>query len=93
MAKSITVKKNLIIFHNPKEWTVLWEKLLVTHGLNLCISWVLRRELGFHVRHHRELVTANSTIDPTLKYYQDQIHLDFYNKPAQSWFQLKYLNL
>jgi hypothetical protein len=26
-------------------------------------------------------------------HYQEQIHVDFYNQSAQSWFQLKYLNL
>jgi hypothetical protein len=29
---------------------------------------------------------------PTM-YYEDQVHLDFYSDSAQSWFQLKYLNL
>jgi hypothetical protein len=31
---------------------------------------------GWHQRHH----------------YQEQIHLDFYNAAAQTWFVLKYLN-
>jgi hypothetical protein len=25
-------------------------------------------------------------------YYEDQVHLDFYNESAQSWFMLRYLN-
>jgi hypothetical protein len=92
MSDKITVKKNLIIFHCPNEWQEIYHQILQDFGSKMSISFVLKRELGFTIRNHKGLVSANSKVDPTLKYYEDQIHLDFYNETAQSWFQLKYLN-
>lgn len=90
MAK-ITVKKNLIIFHKPEEWDDLFQVILRDFGTKMAISFVLRRELGFTVRQHTGLMSANSKLDPSLKYYEYQVHLDFYSEAAQTWFQLKYL--
>jgi hypothetical protein len=28
---------------------------------------------------------------PSMMHYEDQVHVDFYNEAAQSWFQLRYL--
>jgi len=89
----VTVKKNLIIFHAPHEWNEIYHQIFVDFGIKMSVSYVLKRELGFVVRHHKGLIHAGgSKKDPSLMYYQDQIHLDFYSDSAQSWFQLKYLN-
>jgi len=92
MNASTTVKKNLVIFHNPEEWNVIWEQLVVEHGVKLNISWVLRRDLGFHVRTHQGLASTNNASKPGQQYYQAQVHLDFYNESVQSWFIIKYLH-
>ena len=55
------------------------------------ISWRLRRELGFTVRHHKALVPWYE--DSTRFSYADQIHLDFYEESNLSWFVLKYINV
>jgi hypothetical protein len=90
MAK-ITVKKNLIIFHKHEEWEKIYQQILQDFGNKMTISFVLKRELGFTVRQHKGLMPANSKLDPSLKYYEYQVHLDFYSESAQTWFQLKYL--
>ena len=64
------------------------------------ISYVCKRELGFTVRRHRGLEQHDETTWAVMKsegwdnryYYQEQIHLDFYNLSQQTWFVLKYLN-
>lgn len=92
----ITVKKNLIIFHKPEEWELISAQLIKEHGASIMISWKMRRELGFQVRFHQGLeLRKDAELVPDLKhryYYQDQVHLDFFNETAQSWFILKYTN-
>lgn len=94
----ITVRKNLIIFHKPDEWHKIYHQILEDYGIKLSLSYVLKRELGFTIRHHKGLVpfeTADIKIVGAnyryRAYYEDQIHLDFYSDAAQTWFQLKYL--
>lgn len=87
----ITLKKNLIIFHRPEDWDNIYHKIFVDYGIRMSVSYVLKRELGFTIRHHKGLMSAGSTVNPSLMYYQDQVHLDFYSESAQSWFQLRYL--
>ena len=89
----ITVKKNLIIFHDPGEWSDIYAKILQQYGMILAIRPRLKRELGFTYRHHKGLVANEYPYPdgPNMR-YQDQVHLDFYSEAAQSWFQLKYLN-
>jgi hypothetical protein len=53
----------------------------------------LRRELGLSYRIHQEWIEFDSTEGRPRKYCEEQVHVDFYNDAAQSWFQLKYLNL
>jgi hypothetical protein len=93
----VTVKRNLIIFHRPEEWEAIHQQLIHEHGPSIAISWKLKRELGFTVRRHKGLVPRKpsdltSELDHRY-YYEDQVHLDFFNEATQSWFQLKYLNL
>jgi hypothetical protein len=87
----VTVKRNLIVFHDPADWEPILQKLIQAHGPKISISWVMRRELGFTVRSHLGLAPVGLAKDPTRMFYQPQIHLDFFNESAQSWFQLRYL--
>ena len=90
----ITRKKNLIIFHNPGDWSDIYGKILRDYGMGMAIRPRLQRELGFTYRHHRGLVPNPYPRPggPTM-HYEQQICLDFYSEQAQSWFELKYLNL
>ena len=90
----ITVKKNLIIFHNPGDWSDIYTRILQDFGMGMAVRTRLRRELGFVYRYHQGLVPLDHPRkDGYTMCYQDQVHLDFYSEAAQSWFQLKYLNL
>lgn len=93
-AKKVTVKKNLIIFHQPGEWSDIYALILRDFGMGMAIRPRLRRELGFTYRHHRGLVPNTGPLEGRhAMHYEDQVHVDFYSESAQSWFQLKYLNL
>ncbi len=90
----VTIKKNLIVFHNPGEWSDIYAKILKQYGMGMAIRPRLKRELGFTYRHHRGLVpNKHPRKDGPNMRYEDQVCLDFYSEQAQSWFQLKYLNL
>jgi hypothetical protein len=90
MSSPITIKKNLIIFHNPaRDWTPIRRQLVADFGQSIVLTYAMRERLGFSSRYH----TAWITIEEGVRYPEEQIHLDFYNEAAQSWFQLKYLNL
>jgi len=89
----ITVRKNLIVFNNARDWENIQTRLIQEYGSRIMISWVLKRELGFTVRDHQEWVEFDKTGDRQRYYMDNQIHLDFFNESAQSWFQLKYMNL
>jgi len=90
----VTVKKNLIIFHNPGEWTDIYAMILRDFGMKMALRTQLRKEMGFTYRHHRGLVPNEHPREngPNMR-YEEQVHLDFFSEAAQSWFQLKYLNL
>ena len=96
----VTVKPGLIIFHNVDAWSLLFRQLLQEHGNKIAISTVCRRELGFTIRRHKGLEPHDKNTWEIMKaegwdhryYYQEQIHLDFYDPAQQTWFVLKYLN-
>jgi len=97
----ITVKQNLIIFHNPYEWYALANRLRYEHGAStMLISARCRRELGFTVRHHKGLAEHDKDTWEIMKiegfhnryHYESQVHLDWYSESAMSFFILKYLN-
>jgi hypothetical protein len=96
----VTIKQNLIIFHWPGEWETVQAQLRQDYGSKIMLSWVCKRELGFTVRRHKGLEEHPKEIWEIMKgegwnhryHYQEQIHLDFYNASAQTWFVLKYLN-
>ena len=94
MPPRITVKKNLIIFHRPGDWSDIYAKILKDYGMGMAIRPRMQRELGFTYRYFRGLeLNENPRKDGPMYHYQDQVHLDFFDEKAQSWFQLKYLNL
>jgi hypothetical protein len=97
----ITAKKNLIIFHKPHEWYELAQQLRAEYGISIMlISDRCKRELGFTVRHHKGLAPHDPIEWEAMKsegwthryHYEEQVHLDFYNEAAMSFFMLKYLN-
>lgn len=92
----ITVKHNLIIFHDPVEWRRVQQDILKDYGPSILISWRMQKELGFRVRNHSDWVEWPATDFPIKErprfFKEDQIHLDFYSPGAQSWFVLRYLN-
>jgi len=89
----VTVKKNLIIFHNPGEWSDIYAMILRDFGMKMALRTRLRKEMGFTYRHHQGLVPVDHpTPNGPKMHYEEQVHVDFYSEAAQSWFQLKYLN-
>lgn len=95
MTKGITVKPDLIIFDSEELWEPIRKKILAEYGPSHLLRWVMRRELGFTVRFHHHWGTVNKNhfgedITPR-RYYQNQVHLDFFSTSALTWFQLKYL--
>lgn len=94
MSDNVVIKKNLIIFRQPGDWIAIYTRIMQDFGRGMAVRTRLRRELGFTYRHHRGLVpNGNPRPGGPTMYYEDQVHLDFYSESAQSWFQLKYLNL
>ena len=100
MSYRTTTKKDLIIFHNPEDWYRVLDRLEQDFGHAIRMRHIMKRELGFTARDHRGLEPNKSQSSlqslSTLQlfqsyYYQQQVHLDFYNEAAQSWFILKYL--
>lgn len=94
MSSQVLIKKNLIVFRRPGDWSAIYTKILQDYGIGMAVRTRMRRELGFTYRHHRGLVSR--TTDPIVlgevnMYYEEQVHVDFYNESAQSWFQLRYL--
>lgn len=93
MCSKVTIKQNLIIIHKPNHWREIRDQLINEFGPSIVIRSRMRRELGFTVREHRQWISNiyDAKKHRELGYYQDQVHLDFYNDAAQSWFQLRYL--
>jgi hypothetical protein len=87
----VVVKKNLVVFYDPSDWSDIYAKILQQYGMGMAIRPRLKRELGFTYRHHQG-PAPHDLLDPKMN-YSPQVHLDFYSEAAQSWFQLKYLNL
>jgi hypothetical protein len=89
----VTIKKNLIIFHRPGEWSDIYARILQEFGMGMAIRPRMQKELGFTYRHFRGLVpNERPRKDGPSMHYEDQVHLDFYNESTQSWFILRYLN-
>ena len=89
----VLVKKNLIIFCDVDDWKQIYANILLDYGMGMTISYRMRRELGFTYRVHQEWVEFDRTDGRPRYYAKQQVHVDFYSEQAQTWFQLKYLNL
>jgi hypothetical protein len=78
------------VFHKPKEWEPIWARILEEHGARMAIRWVMQRDLGFTVRHHRALVPNLPALrhhaGGSNMHYEDQIHLDFLQNPHNHGF-------
>jgi hypothetical protein len=84
-----------------REFEELHHGLLEEYGrATMLVSWRMRRELGFTIRHHQGLVEMDTDTWEVMKSEgfhnrycnESQVHLDFYNQAQQTWFVLKYLN-
>ena len=95
MSARIVVKKNLIVFRDPeKDWTPIRKRLIKEYGQSIVLTYAMRERLGFSTRYHTHWITSGKVEgEYEFKYPEEQIHLDFYNEAAQTWFQLRYLNL
>lgn len=70
---------------SEKKWFNIYNQIRKEHGDSVVlISWKLKQTLGFTVRRHRDF-------DPVNGHIKDDIRLDFYDEPALTYFQLKYL--
>ena len=94
----VTVKKNLVVFHDPADWMEILDLLTQTYGNTIRMRHIMRRELGFTSRDHQGLEPylktvkdGNNFVEERLHHYSQQVHLDFFTEAAHSWFQLKYL--
>ena len=67
-------------------WNKIYNRIREEYGDTVVIiSWKLRETLGFTVRRHRDY-------SETLGHMVNDIRLDFYDEPAMTFFQLKYLH-
>ena len=68
-----------------KKWNTIYNLIREEHGDSvILISWKLKETLGFTVRRYRDYNPING-------HMVDDIRLDFYDEPAMTFFQLKYL--
>ena len=67
------------------EWNTIYNQIREEYGdTTVIISWKLKETLGFTVRRHRDYNPING-------HMVDDIRLDFYDEPAMTFFQLKYI--
>jgi len=77
-----------------KEWGKIKIQIEKDYGKNiLLISWRLKTELGFAVRHYRYWKKDNDIGGQYDGYgeYVEEIHLDFIEENSATFFRLKYL--
>lgn len=77
-----------MIVLTESEWAQIYEQLAQEYPPSyLLIRSVMRKELGFSVRRHRRWLPESWKYPP-----RDEIHLDFYNNAAETFFTIKYLH-
>ena len=77
--------KHLELTHT--EWYEIRDKIRAVHGDSvILLSFKMKRELGFTVRHHRERVETDGFWG-----YQEAIHVDFYTEEAKTYFLLRFM--
>lgn len=77
------------------QWNNLHHRLSQDHPpSHLLMRSVMRRELGFTVRHHSEWYTPGSnevvSTHSTGGYYRNCVYLDWYDEVKRTFFILKY---
>ena len=76
----------MTVILSEREWNKIYHRIHKEYGDSvILISWKLRETLGFTVRRYRYY-------NETLGHMVNDIRLDFYDEPAMTFFQLKYLN-
>jgi hypothetical protein len=94
MYLKVTVKQRLIVFHDPSQWSEIFQRIQQEFGKGMLVRARISRELGFVPRHHKGIVPNDSVYMQAYcatHHYAEQVHLDFFSDSAQSWFQLRYL--
>ena len=79
---------------SEKEWNKIHRQLAAKYHDKpsvLLIKSVMRRELGFTVRRHKEWVEDSKDVWNTQTGYHWSIRLDFYNDELETVFRLTYL--
>lgn len=79
---------------SEKEWNKIHRQLAAKYKDKpsvMLIKSVMRRELGFTVRRHKEWVEDSKDVWNTQTGYQWSIRLDFYNDELETLFRLTYL--
>lgn len=73
----------------PEDWAPILIKIEQEYGRAIAlISFAMKRELGFQVRHHRFWQSGRNEFDGE---HVLEIHLDFDTESAATYFRLKYL--
>ena len=75
-----------------KEWKRIRNQLQIEFEMKpsvFMLREVMKRELGFTTRYHREWVPAPGY--DGYGQYEDFVFLDFYNDEQETFFRLKYL--
>ena len=78
----------------PEDWIPILIKIEQEYGRAIAlISFAMKRELGFQVRHYRYWRKDDTTAGAYDGYgdYVIEIHLDFDTESAATHFRLKYL--
>lgn len=66
-----------------REWSQIYKTLIRDLGVTGVLSWNLKKNFGFTIRHHRGY-------DIIKNKWLDDIRLDFYEESAATYFRLKY---
>ena len=78
-----------------KEWAMIRQRLVVEYKMKpsvLIMRDVMKRELGFTTRYHREWVPEEGVGQyDGYGNWEESIILDFYNDEKETFFRLKYL--
>lgn len=84
---------------SPRVWRKLRDELHTEYPKSVfMLRNKMRATLGFTVREHRNWVSTIGIPDPYIVddstgYYEDEIHLDFFDSRKKSMFLLKYSDL
>ena len=80
---------------SPQAWRAVRDELHTEYPKSVfMLRNKMKTVLGFTVREHRSWISTVGKPDAdTNGYYEDQIHLDFYDSRKQTLFMLKYSDI